>query len=132
MIAGGDDFDGDLVVDANDTCPTVQNIGDPDGDAVDNACDNCRDVANPPFSGATDNRTLTGGGLGGLGQLDDDADGRGNACDMDYNQAAINIGGPDTALMVAALSPARNVNDNTCNPGGNTACGIYDHNGAPT
>jgi hypothetical protein len=132
MVAGGDDFDLDMIPDAGDSCPTVPNIGDSDLDGVDDACDNCRDLANPPWTGATTNRHRTGGGTGGLGQLDDDVDGRGNRCDFDYTQSAIAVGAPDTALMVAALGnpplvPAKNISQNDCNPAGTTACGIFDN-----
>ncbi|MCI0635424.1 MAG: PQQ-dependent sugar dehydrogenase, partial [Actinobacteria bacterium] len=132
LYTSPDDVDSDGVSNAQDSCPTVSNLGDPDGDSVDNACDNCLDVANPPFSGATTNRTRTGGGLNGLGQLDDDADGRGNACDMDYNQGQAVVGAPDTNLMVAALTAGRTVNDNLCGPAGASACGIHDHSGGQT
>jgi para-nitrobenzyl esterase len=111
-----------------DNCGTVTNTSQADGDmdGVGQACDTCIDVPNPPFTGTTTNRTLVSG------QLDDDADGRGNHCDMDFNQAAVNVGGPDTALMVAALTPVSSVNDNDCGPSGTSACGIHDLNGAAT
>jgi glucose/arabinose dehydrogenase len=122
------DTDGDGVCDADDDCPTVANAdqADDDGDGVGQACDTCIDLPNPPFAGDTTNRTLVSG------QLDDDADGRGNHCDMDFNQQAVNVGGPDTALMVAALAPVSSVNDNDCGPSGTSACGIHDLNGAAT
>jgi hypothetical protein len=136
--AGIGDFDADGVCDPTDTCPTVPDIvgalADPDGDGVNNACDNCRDVSNPawPVANSTANRHRTGGGIAGgvyRGQLDDDVDGRGNRCDFDYNQAAIAVGAPDTALMVTALGPpARNISQNNCGPAGLSACGIHDNN----
>jgi hypothetical protein len=124
------DFDADCVPDDIDSCPTIPNLGeDRDQDEVDEACDNCRDLPNPPFTGSTANRHRTGGGTGGFGQLDDDVDGRGNRCDFDYNQAAIAVGAPDTALMVTALGPpAKNISQNDCGPSGTSACGIHDNN----
>lgn len=128
---GWRDSDGDGVPDFSDSCPTVTNAGsDPDGDGVDQACDNCRDLPNPPFTGATTNRHRTGGGTIGLGQLDDDVDGRGNHCDLDFNQAQAGVGDPDTQLMVAALMAGRSVSGNLCGPAGTSACGIHDLNGA--
>ncbi len=142
VIAGGvNDFDGDLVLDPDDSCPTVANIGDPDNDGVDNACDNCSDLANPawPVASSTANRHRTGGGIAGgvyRGQLDDDVDGRGNRCDFDYNQGPVGIGGPDNAMMQVALGnpaaippiPARNISQNNCGTAGTSACGIHDNN----
>jgi hypothetical protein len=122
----GPDFDRDDVRDRYDNCPTVPNTdqADDDGDGVGQACDTCIDKPNPPFAGATTNRTLVSG------QLDDDADGRGNACDFDYDNAGAGIGSPDVSLFLAALEPvAKSVGASTCGRLGNLPCGIHDHDG---
>ncbi len=68
------DDDNDSIPDVTDSCPFDANVGqDPDEDGVDNACDNCPTTDNP-------------------GQSDNDADGDGDACDLDDD----NDGVPDT------------------------------------
>jgi len=59
-----DDIDGDGLLNAADSCPTVANAGqeDGDGDGTGDACDNCPSTYN-------------------VGQEDDDGDGIGNVCD---------------------------------------------------
>ena len=82
----------DSTGDACDPCPEIANEAplDSDGDRVADACDNCPLTANERYdadsnlSTATNEsgsliRTTTGG------QLDDDANGVGNACEMDFN-----------------------------------------------
>jgi hypothetical protein len=49
-ICEGQDFDHDGVCDAEDSCPTIQNLSnqdtDTDGDGISDACDNCPAIAN--------------------------------------------------------------------------------------
>jgi len=57
--------------------------GDRDGDGVSNSRDNCARAANPD-------------------QLDSDGDGRGNACDFDYNNDGL-VDATDADLLKAAI-----------------------------
>jgi cyclophilin family peptidyl-prolyl cis-trans isomerase len=131
------DFDGDGISDGCDGCPTLPNTGsDPDMDGVDQACDTCLSRANPVFAGATTNRTRVSG------QLDDDADGRGNACDFDYNNAGVVLSSTDFNDMKFSLLPSAGLmTQTTCGAsagmpplgeGGSGAgqrCGEFDHDG---
>jgi cysteine-rich repeat protein len=138
------DGDGLCELDASgnitDNCPYVFNNKqrDPDRDGVGSDCDNCVFVANPAFDLNAGNgpwifstdaqgvvrRTTTGG------QLDDDADGRGNACDRDYNNDGVATAGDYEAFIRASHS---NVLDNTCvldvASGVQGSCAVFDADG---
>jgi cysteine-rich repeat protein len=140
------DVDGDglceLDVSGNitDNCPYVFNKmqRDPDHDGIGSDCDNCMFVANPAFDLDAGNgprvfstdargivrRTTTGG------QLDDDADGRGNACDRDYNNDGVATDSDYEAFINASQS---NVLDDTCvldlASGVLGSCAVFDADG---
>ncbi len=124
-------FDADTLGDACDACETVVNANtDVDMDGVDGACDTCLSQANPPIVGAPGtNRTFLSH------QRDDDADGRGNRCDFDYNNAGVSVAANDfndmkfTLLGATPLMTA-NVCGGTAAEGGTGAtqqCGEFDH-----
>jgi cysteine-rich repeat protein len=138
------DGDGLCELDASgnitDNCPYVFNHrqSDPDRDGIGSDCDNCMFVANPAFDLDAGNgprvfstdaqgivrRTTTGG------QLDDDADGRGNACDRDYNNDGVVTDSDYEAFINASSS---NVFDNTCvldlASGVLGSCAVFDADG---
>jgi hypothetical protein len=130
--AGQEDADVDSVGNVCDNCDFVSNgpaqagtqfVGnqlDSDVDGVGDACDNCVNVGNAPIA-PLGFQTVTGG------QLDDDADGWGNACDADFNQAGTVVESGDLTLFKAAFGQKRSTS--TCNPGGSSACDIYDLTG---
>jgi hypothetical protein len=123
-----DDLDFDAVCDGIDNCPFPYNPSqspqddctvDSDGDLVTDGYDNCTFVANPQITRLAF-QTTTGY------QLDDDADGFGNRCDADYNNAGGSVDSSDLALFKVAFG--KNRNSSSCNPGGTSPCDRYDHN----
>ncbi len=132
------DVDMDGLLDTTDRCPTLfEPAGvDSDGDGVSDACDTCLLHANAPPVVPGANRTLVSG------QRDDDADGRGNRCDFDYNNAGLSLAANDFNDMKFSLLPAAGLmTQNTCGAtvglppageggsGANQACGEFDHDG---
>ncbi len=122
------DFDMDGANDPADFCATVANSGsDTDMDGVDDACDTCTSTANAPVEGTSvpTNRTLVSR------QYDDDADGRGNACDFDYNNAGLTV--TTTDFNDAKASQGKSLGASTCGavpPGGSgnaQRCYEFDH-----
>jgi hypothetical protein len=119
------DTDGDGVVDYLDNCPTVQNAGQSDGDAdrAGDACDNCRNVGAPRACAPPTGRWTTGG------QVDDDQDGIGNLCDIDFDQSGFsNV----TDLLRFLDSFGKGIDEYTCpdDSGAPTGCcSRYDLNG---
>jgi hypothetical protein len=117
-------FDGDAAGDACDSCATIANAGsDDDMDGVDQACDTCLLQPNPVYSGALANRVRVSG------QLDDDADGRGNACDFDYDNTGAVVTASDFNSGKASIGSL--VSQSVCgaNPAGQR-CGEFDHDGS--
>ncbi len=131
------DFDADAIPDPADTCPTqVNSSADSDMDGVDQACDTCSLQANPVFGGTLTNRTRISG------QLDDDADGRGNRCDFDYNNVGAVLTSSDFNDMKFSLLPSPGLmTASSCGAtvgappgeggsGANQRCGEFDHDGS--
>ncbi len=112
------DSDGDGWFDPCDNCTTVPNPGQEDSDTISDttatplpdgigdACDNCTYVANRQTTPLVGSRTTTGE------QLDDDADGTGNACDLDYD----NDGSTELDVDVLTLSDGASVLSAVCPP----------------
>jgi hypothetical protein len=94
---------------------------DADLDDVLDVFDSCTYVSNAPVAPLAF-QTTTGG------QLDDDADGFGNQCDGDYNNAGAAVDSTDVGLFKAAFGKKRSTS--LCNPGGSSPCDRYDHNNA--
>ena len=127
-VTGGNDQDGDGVLDPNDNCPTVANAdqADGDGDGVGNVCDNCTNVANPrvgadvaAFLTANPWATVTGG------QRDDDHDGFGNKCDAKFPGVGGPLVGPADLVQFRASNGKNRAND-VCGTLGTRPCAIFD------
>ncbi len=120
------DFDEDGVGDACDSCLTIANSGtDPDMDGVDQACDTCSLQPNPGVAGLLAGRTLVSS------QPDDDADGRGNACDFDYDQIGIVITSAD--FSAARASVGKLLTQSNCGvDSAGKRCVEFDHDGSGT
>jgi hypothetical protein len=99
---------------------------------VGDACDNCVDVPNPTYELFDRDdaskyhegvlfRTTTGD------QLDDDADGYGNECDGDLDQADPMITVLDIEWYRSCVN--RETWSTTCGPGGNQPCDVCDFDG---
>jgi cysteine-rich repeat protein len=143
------DDDSDGVVNCLDNCPTVKNAAhttptdcngdtdtsdpgegageqcDQDGDGVGDACDNCRAIANARTVPAPDHHRTTGG------QPDDDLDGFGNHCDIDFTEGNGDFFGNVTDLVRFLFAFGKLVTDSLCpdpdnNPTG--SCARYDLN----
>jgi hypothetical protein len=106
------DQDGDGVPDGSDNCVSTKNAGqtNSDADSMGDACDYCRNV------------DLTAG----TQHQDDDGDGVGNVCDIDFDQSGF---GNVTDLIRFLDTFGKNTSDNTCpdaagNPVG--SCAVYD------
>jgi hypothetical protein len=119
--SGQENFDGDALGDACDSCATIVDAGsDSDMDGVDQACDTCSAAPNPVFTGSLTSRTRVSG------QLDDDADGRGNACDFDFDNLGSVVAAGD--FSNAKVSVGKLVTATNCgvSPAGQR-CGEFDH-----
>lgn len=112
---------------------------DLDADGVDDAIDNCLGVNNPSvpanWAMATPWMTLTGT------QRDDDADGRGNACDIDFNKPSSGCGpgmcGFDGLILSDdilefKMSMGENRTADTCGVSNMAPCAIFDLDSAGT
>jgi hypothetical protein len=119
------DLDGDGAANGLDNCPTVPNASqlDLDQDGAGDPCDNCRFVFNARVLPIPGDHRASGG------QVDDDLDGFGNACDADFTEAEgddfVNV----TDLLKFLNSFGRPVVDTQC-PGTNGvdmgSCARYD------
>jgi hypothetical protein len=121
-----DDFD--LIPDDFDNCPGIpngpleDNQADADGGAVGDVCDNCVEDYNPRARGAYPAGRTTSGS-----QLDDDADGYGNACDAKFSGTAGPVNGGDIIEYKTAINKL--ITLSTCGSSGTTPCDQFDLDG---
>lgn len=123
LVCVGDaciDGDQDGTDDRADVCPGIADPqqADLDADGAGDLCDNCVFVPNPRLAAVPAWAVLTGG------QRDDDADGHGNACDADFDNSGLNVGGKDVSLMRGAIGRA--VHDQVCGETAIESCAPYD------
>jgi hypothetical protein len=118
-----EDFDADGAGDVCDACETIVDSGvDSDGDGVDDICDTCRTFSNPQLPGApTPNRTFISH------QRDDDADGRGNRCDFNFDNIGPVILAGDFNQCKASVGKLMTLS--TCGNPAVQRCGEFDHDG---
>ncbi len=96
---------------------------DRDGDGVCDDADNCVDVANGTLGtlgdpAAQSFQTTTGG------QLDDDADGFGNACDAKFGTGGLVVSGSDVLEHFSSFNKDRE--GQNCGTDGQTPCAQFD------
>ncbi len=96
---------------------------DTDEDGVPDLADNCVDVFNP-IPGTHGSPAKEGFQTTTGGQIDDDADGFGNACDADFDNQGAVVAGTDLLEQFASFNKDRAGND--CGISGNQVCSKFD------